>query len=195
MSARPSLALAASLATSFALAACTDTGVIAFQDATNSADTFEIRAALNGHVTPVTVLHNPFPGLTDRQVAEIVASETPGRMLGDARFTGDPSQANSAPYRLVWDFGTNGASGGDGGCNSPLAPGAAGPVGAGPTNVHGSISLCRAGGPLTRAYGYIDQVAGPADGRFGSFVSRMSAEILLYPMPAGGAGGSDSSRP
>lgn len=189
MSARRRIALAASLT----LAACSSGGVISYQDPANSSDIGEIRAALNGQVTPVSVVHNPFPGLSDQQVAERVAAATPTGFLGSARFTGDPSQASQTAYRIVWDFAAANAYGGDGGCGSPPAPAGAAP-GGGTTDVHGTISLCRSGGPMTRAYGYVNQVSGPDDGKFRTFVSQMTTEILLYPMPAGGAGGGSTIR-
>ena len=178
------------------LAACSGAPVISEQDPTNSGDVGEIRTALSGAVTNVTVLHSPFPGLTDAQLAPIVAAEMPTGFLASGRFTGDPSQATGRHYRIVWDFSAGNNYGTDGGCNAPLvqpAPATAAPGGA--QRVSGTITLCRDGGPFTRVYGYVDQVAGPSDGKFQEYVARMAHEILLYPMPIGGPGGGPGRSP
>lgn len=178
------------------LAACNGGAVIGEQDAANSADVGEIRAALTGAVTDVAVLHSPFPGLSDAQLAPIIAAAMPTGFLASGTFTGDPAQATSRRYRIVWDFAAGNNYGTDGGCNAPLvqpAPATAAPGGA--QRVSGTITLCRDGGPFTRVYGYVDQVAGPGDGHFQSYVRNMAHEILLYPMPIGGPGGGESRGP
>jgi hypothetical protein len=176
------------------LSACAGAPVIGQQDPTNSGDVGEIRTALTGAVTGVAVLHSPFPGLSDAQLAPIIATEMPTGFLASGGFTGDPAQATGRRYRIVWDFGAGNNYGGDGGCNAPqLAPAAApATLAGGAARIGGTITLCRDGGPFTRVYGYVDQVAGPTDGNFRAFVTEMAHEILLYPMPIGGPGGGPS---
>lgn len=177
------------------LAACSGQPVIGTQDPTNSADVGEIRTALSGALTNVAVLHSPFPGLSDAQLAPIVAAEMPTGFLASGGFTGDPAQATGRRYRIVWDFAASNNYGTDGGCNAPAVPPAPAPAAVGgAARVSGTITLCRDGGPFTRVFGYVDQVAGPGDGNFRAYVTRMAHEILLYPMPIGGPGGGDSSR-
>jgi hypothetical protein len=184
------------LVAALGLSACAGAPVISQQDPTNSADVGEIRSALSGAVTGVAVLHSPFPGLSDAQLAPIIAAEMPTGFLASGAFTGDPAQATGRRYRIVWDFGAGNNYGGDGGCTAPLvAPAAAAAAAGGAARVGGTITLCRDGGPFTRVYGYVDQVAGPSDGNFRSFVSTMAHEILLYPMPIGGPGGGSSKGP
>ena len=183
-----------SLLAALAVTGCANVPVIGQQDPANSGDTTEIRTALSGAVTPVTVLHNPFPGVSDAQLAATVASAMPAALFSNARFTGNPAEASGRPYRIVWDFGANNSYGGDGGCSTPLAPVAtnAAPGGGGVTDVRGTIALCRSGGVFTRAYGYVNEVTGPDAPNFRSFVRLMANEILIYPMPEGGPGGGQS---
>jgi hypothetical protein len=178
------------------LAACNGREVIGEQDPTNSADVGEIRAALTGAVTDVAVLHSPFPGLSDAQLAPIIAAAMPTGFLASGTFTGDPAQATGRRYRIVWDFAAGNNYGTDGGCNTPPVPPApAAAAAGGVARVSGTITLCRDGGPFTRVYGSVDQVAGPSDGNFQSYVRNMAHEILLYPMPIGGPGGGESRGP
>jgi hypothetical protein len=181
------------------LTGCAGLPTVSYVDPTNRPDLLEIGSALNGQVTLVTVTGTGFPGLPPAQMAAILAEAMPTGFLNNARFTADPAAATQGLYHVVWNFGVPTTLPGDAGCAAPIAPHqapAAWPLGM-HASLRGSVVFCRAGGPYTQAYGYVDDVAGPGDPKLKDWVVQMSLHILTRDaMPPGMEGGAfRSSRP